>query len=41
MANGDEKIKKMMENMKQKQDSIIREYNKIDDYNKTTFPFGN
>jgi hypothetical protein len=41
MANGDERIKKMMENMKQKQDSIIKEYNKTDDYNRATFPFGN
>lgn len=40
-ANGDERIKKMMENMQQKNDSIMREYNKMDDYNRTTFPFGN
>ena len=40
MANGDERIKKM-ENMKQKQDYIIKEYNKTDDYNRATFPFGN
>lgn len=40
-ANGDERIRKMMENMRQRQDSLRQEYNKMDEYNRTIFPLGN
>lgn len=40
-ANGEERIKKMMENLRKEQDSLRQEYNKMDEYNRTIFPLGN
>lgn len=40
-ANGDERIKKMMENTRKEQDSLRQEYDRMDEYNRTIFPFGN
>lgn len=39
-ANGEKRVNKMMEEMKQKQDSLRQQYIQTDEHNRSVFPFG-